>query len=185
MNKPDKYREDLNKISNIQIYRKYILDSECYALSANQHLQLKEAIMNKYELEYTDVFIVGSAKLGFSIKPSRRYGEFCDESDIDVAIVSERLFTKIWQQAYAFEKTNSYWEKKNKFFNYLSHGWIRPDKFPISSIFPFSGEWWEFFRTLTKSERFGPYKISAGVYHSHFFLREYQTICINQCKEEQ
>src|SRR5262245_53541540 len=38
------------------------------------------------------VFLVGSAKLGFSIKPERRYGLFNDDSDVDLAIVSDALY---------------------------------------------------------------------------------------------
>jgi len=139
-------------------------------------------ISGKFMVEYANVVIVGSSNLGFSIKPQKRYVAFGDDSDVDVAIICPILFEKVWHEVYLYEKSGALWPTKNEFRKYLSKGWIRPDKLPNSPVFEFSNEWWEFFRGLNIQGC--PYKISCGIYHSHFFLREYQKICIEQCMME-
>lgn len=180
----NEFKSDLQKLNSLQIYRKYVLSGDCYLLNNDQIFRLREKVCEKFEVEFNDVIMVGSGKLGFSIKPARRYGEFNDESDIDIAIVSRSLFEKVWTEVYCYRKSGADWPKSDTFFKYLSEGWIRPDKLPSSSYFNFSSEWWGFFNSLTRSEIFGPYKIRGGLYHSHFFLQEYQTICIEQCIQE-
>ena len=141
-------------------------------------------ICEQFEIEFNDVLIVGSGKLGFSIKPSRRFESFNNDSDIDIAIVSTPLFERVWQEAYLYKKSAADWPSSGHFFKYLADGGIRPDKLPPSSYFNFTADWWNFFNELTASNKFGPYKIRGGLYHSHFFLQEYQTICIDQCIQE-
>ncbi|KIO37860.1 hypothetical protein [Shewanella sp. cp20] len=180
----EEFKVDLLKLSSPQIYRKYVLGGDCYLLDNHQLYELREEISEQFEIEFNDVILVGSGKLGFSIKPSRRYQAFNDESDIDVAIVSTSFFEKVWQEAYTYRKSGADWPSADKFFRYLSEGWIRPDKLPPSRHFNFTSNWWDFFNSLTSSNKFGPYKIRGGLYHSHFFLKEYQTICIDQCIQE-
>jgi hypothetical protein len=141
-----------------------------------------DAIATNFEIEYNDVVVVGSARLGFSIKPSRRFESFGEESDVDVAVVSTHLFERVWKEVYAYDKSGAYWPEKSSFRKYLSRGWIRPDFLPPEDTFEFSKGWWPFFNELDITGC--PYKITCGVYHSQFFLREYQKICIEQCKDE-
>ncbi|GAB2899774.1 hypothetical protein ACCI51_18125 [Microbulbifer echini] len=180
----EEFKADLTSLNSLQIYRKYVLGGDCHLLDNHQIFEIRETICENFQIEYNDVILVGSGKLGFSIKPSRRFRAFNDDSDIDIAIVSTKLFEKIWEEAYLFKKSGADWPSSNRFFKYISEGWIRPDKLPTSSYFTFTAEWWNFFNDLTSSNRFGPYKVRGGLYHSHFFLQEYQTICIEQCIQE-
>lgn len=180
----EEFKSDLLILSDEQIVRKHILNGSCHALNDDMHFKLKERICDHFNIEFNEVILVGSGKLGFSIKPNKRYHPFGDESDIDVAVVSTDLFTKIWQDAYSFKKSGVYWPKCDDFFQYLSEGWIRPDKLPTSEYFKFTEYWWGFFNGMTASKDFGPYKIRAGLYHSIYFMQEYQKICISQCIEE-
>jgi predicted nucleotidyltransferase len=180
----EEFQQDLLVLSSLQVYRKYVLSGTCYALDDNQHYKLREEVCEKLSVEFSDVILVGSGKLGFSLKPGRRFGMFNDDSDIDLAIVSRSLFEKVWEEAYLFKKSQADWPRAKLFFKYLSEGWIRPDKLPPSRYFSFSGDWWDFFNALTSSNNYGPYKIRAGLYYSHFFLQEYQKICIDQCIQE-
>ena len=180
----DEFKADLCTYTDIQIVRKYILNGGCHALTEHQHYELKERICEHFKIQFNDVIVVGSGKLGFSIKPNKRYQPFGDESDIDIAVVSTELFTKTWEAAHKFKKSGAYWPRCTDFFRYLSEGWIRPDKLPSSEYFDFTELWWNFFNQITASKDFGPFKIRAGLYHSTFFMQEYQKICISQCIEE-
>ncbi|SEN30196.1 hypothetical protein [Nitrosomonas marina] len=180
----EEFKKDLALLSSIQIFRKYVLNGSCFALSDENHYRLREEVCEHFKVEFNDVILVGSGRLGFSLKQSKRFSEFGEDSDIDLAIVSTPLFEKIWEEAYLFRKSAADWPNSNIFFRYLSEGWIRPDKLPPSEYFNFTKSWWDFFNNITKSNKYGPYKVRAGLYHSHFFLKEYQTICIEQCMQE-
>lgn len=178
------FKADLKGLSSSQIMRKYILGAECSAMDNHQHFTLKEKVCAHLKVQFTDVIVVGSGKLGFSIKPAKRFELFGDESDIDIAVVSPVLFEKVWNETFLYKKTGADWPRSESFFKYLSEGWIRPDKLPVSEYFKFTSDWWGFFNELTASKEYGPYKIRAGLYHSMFFLEEYQKICIEQCQGE-
>ncbi len=180
----DEFKSDLLVLDGKQIFRKYILSGSAHALSDEKLYQLKEEICECFDIEFNDIVLVGSAKLGFSIKPTKRYEEFSDESDIDIAVVSTELFKKIWEEAFLYKKSGAYWPNCKVFFQYLSEGWIRPDKLPSSRYFEFSKKWWGFFERLTSEGRYARVKIRGGIYHSWFFLQEYQKICIQQCIDD-
>lgn len=50
----------------------------------------------KLEIPSKQIFLVGSAKLGFSMSPHNFPRQFSDSSDLDIAIYDEELFDKIW-----------------------------------------------------------------------------------------
>lgn len=178
------FKEDLKGLSSRQIIRKHILGANSRVLSDDQHYRLREQVCEHFAIEFNSVIMVGSGKLGFSIKPEKRFVPFSDDSDIDIAVVSASLFEKVWSEAYLYKKGGAYWPRSHSFFKYLSEGWIRPDKLPPNHQFEFASKWWDFFSGLAASRDYGPYKIRAGLYHSMFFLEEYQKICIEQCKDE-
>jgi hypothetical protein len=180
----DEFKNDLLSLNSLQIVRKHVFTGHSKVLDDDKFYQLKEDVCTEFKIDFNDVLLVGSGKMGFSIKPKRRYGVFNDESDLDRAVLSNTLFQQIWKEAYSYKKSGAYWPKQDEFFQYLSEGWIRPDKLPPSDYFEFTGKWWDFFNELTSSEKYGPYKIRAGLYQSWFFLEEYQKICVEECIEE-
>jgi hypothetical protein len=180
----NEFKTDLKSLTSDQLVLKYVIEGGSYLLKDDLHHELKNRVSEYFKIEFSDIVLVGSAKLGFSIKSSKRYQEFGEASDIDIAIVSRALFEQIWEELFLYKQSGAYWPKKQKFFRYLSEGWIRPDLLPISNYFTFTAEWWDFFNQLGASNVFGPYAIRAGLYHSSFFFQEYQKINIQQCIEE-
>ena len=180
----ESFKNDLRVLSSTQIVRKYILSGPVAQLDFNVVFQLRERIADYFDVEFSDVILVGSSKLGFSIKPDKRYLSFGDDSDIDVAVVSTLLFQKVWREAFLFKNSRAYWPTAPEFFKYLTRGWIRPDMLPRSPSFAFTQNWWDFFNELSRGSEFGRIKIRGGLYHSWFFLLQYQLICTQQCIEE-
>ena len=125
---------------------------------------------------------MGSAKLGFSISPSKRWRPFGDRSDIDVAIVSHDLYQTVWHEVYDYSVSGADWPKKDKFQQYLFRGWIRPDYLPSGPTFEFVESWWEFFRGLKADEIAGPYKIAGALYHDIEFLWKYHANAVAGCR---
>ena len=187
--KKDLFKKDVLDLPAIEVVRKYITYGDTYILDHDKYYSLKQKVSNHFDIHPSEVIIVGSGKMGFSIAenttsspPKIRYRNFGNDSDIDVAIVSQALFEKIWQEVYNYYIEKGMWSRKDKFEEYFFRGWLRPDMFPLSKNFPVCEEWWTFFQALTSSNEFGFYKISAGLYKSWFFLEKYQSGAVEQCK---
>lgn len=178
----DAFKVDLGALSSDQMVQRWLLTGSCAMIEDAAVHAVCDEIARNFEVEYNDVVVVGSARLGFSIKPSRRFESFGEDSDVDVAVVSTPLFERVWKEVYAYDRSGAYWPDKSSFRKYLSRGWIRPDLLPPEDTFEFSRGWWPFFNDLNVAGC--PYKITCGIYHSQFFLREYQKICIEQCRDE-
>ena len=177
----DQYKKDLNALPAIQIVRKHIIYGESCILSQHKYFDLRSEIAEHFQLHPNEVLVVGSAKLGFSIAPDKLYRPFCDESDIDVVLVSSKLFDEIWEAVFHYSHEGGYWRKQKEFTKYLFQGWIRPDKLPRSDMFEAGNKWWDVFQRVNRSGMYGDYKIAGALYKSWFFLESYQKICVQGC----
>lgn len=107
-------KKDLLTLSPNDFYMRHILKSRNWYFSEYLHISdneiidkidlFKEIVSSIFDISFHSVQIVGSAKVGYSLSEKKILKPFHEEtadsesSDIDVAIVSERLFSKIWDQ---------------------------------------------------------------------------------------
>ena len=176
------FREDLPLRDVSYLVQRYITHGDCFMLSEASYIELKTRVATKFGINASEVVVVGSAKLGFSIVPDKRYRIFGEASDIDVALCSSDLFDTIWKDVFDYWSRPEFWLGLDDFRKYLFRGWMRPDKLPPERSFVRSQEWWEFFRKLTSEGSFGPYKIRGALYKSWHFLEKYQQRCVRDCK---
>ncbi len=177
------FKRDIVDLTPLDVIRKNIIYGHPAAIDDSAYFALRSAVAAKYEIHPNEVLVVGSAKLGFSIAPSKRYRPFCDESDIDVVIVSDTLFSRIWRAVHHYEDHGGYWERGREFKDYLFQGWIRPDKLPPSRSFEFGNDWWEFFNTLSSSGNYSSVKIRGALYKDWYFLEAYQMRAVSSCAD--
>lgn len=170
--------------------RKFIIHGTPFVFDGreDEFFEFRNRIGKYFLIDYYQVYIVGSGKLGFSYLKGT---EFSYDSDIDVAIVSEELYDRylkyIRKFQYDLERSKERLverEYKNyvKFLRYMAKGWMRPDLLPIKiEGIDLKTNWFSFFNAISydKSE-VGNYKVNAGVYKSYNYL-EYYTI--NSLKE--
>lgn len=201
----DSFKEKIisNTLNSEQIFQRFFIDAETYFFN---HVEkendfeyiIKKDIAQVVSVHINDVYIVGSAKVGFSMKP-KEYGRVFDgnflksnlkkdRSDLDVAIISSRLFDEIQETIYdwtnGFRKSwdqNSFYgsgreifgvELKYKFLEYLGKGWFRPDLSPAGfKIETANGQLDMVINTWRKKiDR----KISFAVYKNWVFFKKYQ-----------
>lgn len=179
-----KFKEELKGMSASELVQKKLIFGECQILDKERYFLLRLKVARNFNVHPNEVLVVGSAKLGFSIAPHKKYRHFGNESDIDVVIVSEKLFSSIWTGVYSAWKDKVIWESEIEFKKYLFQGWIRPDKLPPSNKFDIAKKWWEFFREITYTNEFGPYKITGALYKDWEFLEGYQNFAVQYCKDE-
>jgi hypothetical protein len=164
------------------IVDKWIIDGPCELFDPDSYLILRRSVASKFGIHPNDVLVVGSAKLGFSISPEKRFRLFHEKSDIDVAVVSSSLFDEVWTQVLDLKHRGVEWEKAHQFQEYLFDGWIRPDFMPRN--YPgLARGWWDFFRKLTQSTDYDR-KVAGGLYKSWHHLELYHQRAISGCRQE-
>lgn len=163
--------------------RKYVLHGTPFVFSGrdDDFYEFRKRIANKFDIPFHEIYITGSAKLGYSPFKNK---DFDYDSDIDVAIISPSLFETIMksisQYQVRFRKSRAVVRERelvmyHTFLEYVALGWIRPDKLPISfQMRTFKNDWFEFFQEISngKSE-VGNYKVNAGVFQSYERLEDY------------
>jgi hypothetical protein len=178
------FRDDLSALTSVQMIRKHIISGECAVISGAQYFKLRSEVADKYEVHPNEVLVVGSGKLGFSIAPAKRYRHFTDTSDIDVVIVSSKLFDRMWKAVHYYWDHGGYWERSTQFKAYLFQGWIRPDKLPPARTFQLANDWWQFFNFLSSTGKYSVYKIVGALYREWYFLEAYQLRGVSACADE-
>lgn len=69
-----------------------------FAQGANQKFaDFKLYMAQKFTTPATNIFICGSALLGYSLSPQKKFATFNDNSDIDIVIISKKMFDKFWE----------------------------------------------------------------------------------------
>jgi len=165
----------------------------------NEEFNFKKELAKSLNIHIRDIAIVGSAKLGFSIKPEKSnpslylYKKFDfnflknneeKKSDIDIAIISSSLFDEQLLELYKY--TNSYKDLSGfKNGSYASHsksivkGWLRPDRIPKN--YNISNSIDEFRKTYhhqyDREINFGIYK--SWDYFESYHINNIKTLKVN------
>ncbi|MBU7581600.1 MAG: hypothetical protein KAF91_01570 [Nostoc sp. TH1S01] len=168
------------------IVQKYIVHGTPYIFKDDEdkYFDLKREIAANFSEHYNNIHMVGSAKLGFSIAPNKLWKPFTIESDIDIVIVSSKLFENLWESVHEFNigltsRTRDEDINYKRFLDYFFKGWIRPDLFPFE--YTAKTDWFDFFKSISYS-KYGPQKITGALYHSFNFFEKYHVKNIEKLK---
>lgn len=140
MNRVDRQgilKSDLLLLDPKEFYLKYIVKS--YNWYFSDYLQVpqnqlvdkmdsfKEIVSSYFGVTFHSLQIVGSAKTGYSLSPRKVLRPFHDEipgepsSDIDIAVISEKLFQGFWDK---LRKVKGIW-KDRVYYNHLTESIFR------------------------------------------------------------
>lgn len=184
---PDDFRELLRSKTAEEIVESHIMTDEPGPFTTRDALGLLEtqarATFRLQEDHVLSTIVVGSAKLGFAIveksarngverKPAYRVYT-PGMSDIDVAVVSPILYTRIWQDLARVGARHASFPWRTDLAPYMLNGWIRPDKFP-SDAPQRCRDWKNMVQRVGRMEPFKYKRLRCGLYHSRFFLQIYQ-----------
>src|SRR5262245_24648755 len=115
----DQFKLSLSSMSVDHIVKRHMTFGDCYILGEDAYFSLKYEVAKNFNIHPSEVLMVGSGKLGFSIVQSKRYSPFRDTSDIDIAIISPALFDRVWKDVYDYGFSGGYWPKENRFKKYF------------------------------------------------------------------
>lgn len=192
----DDFKEILVRVRKeelIQIVDDHILAGESLHVSQDKIEIIRCKLRDKFRVDPDNIqiWIVGSAKFGFSISEKRlqddtilpRYRPFSPGSDIDVAVVCPAIFEAIWYELSGFAHLNSFlpWDSK-KVGDYLINGWWRLDQLNRGLRLGRCDDWKDCFRELSADHRFGRRTVNGGIFYSKEFLVQYQLRAVKECK---
>jgi uncharacterized ferritin-like protein (DUF455 family) len=192
-------KSDLLSLETREFYVKYIVKSNNWYFSEYLHIpadrvidsldRFKEIVSENMHISFHSLQIVGSAKTGFSLSPNKLLTPFHDESDaqkasdIDIAIISERLYQHFWNRMRQTEKIQF-----KGFYRQLTasifRGYIN-DK-TLMEIPPIRTEWLEMVSPINKmlqDELMIMHPITYRIYRSWEDLEEYQISGIEKTKK--
>lgn len=172
--------------SPLTIVREFITHGSCLVIDDAEYTSIRERAGDALGVNPNQsIYVVGSAKLGFSIKKSRRYGLFGDDSDIDLAVVAPTIYELLWEQARRYTREGGLWEADTKvhFRNDHFRAVIKPYVLPDSDSIQQKRVLFDLQSSL---QRLGsaPYPVTIAVWHSLQALEEYQMMTVAECQEE-
>jgi|SRR5690554_2111818 len=196
----NKFKEYCVNLPLDVLLQKYIIDTDSYFF---QHVEngfdefdFKKDIAESINVHVRDIIIVGSGKIGFSLKPyisksKKSYYNFYEfdfkwkknnsnkKSDLDVAIISSELFDRQFvnlynESSYYRQEYVEEWGKRPDFAKYLLKGRLAtrflPSKFKLSDEIKTVQEKYQI--------KFGR-EINIEVYKSWYFFETYHMNNLN------
>ena len=182
-----RFRSDLAGLDARDFIRKHITTGMPVEISPDDYYELRRLVAKEFGLHPSAVILVGSCRIGFSIRPDKRFRQARPGSDLDVAMVSREQFDCYWDGVFEHARSDAAWkETRNykRFVEMLFNGWIDPRGLPKVPTFSQSQQWVTFFDALMQSRRFGRRRITARLYRTWERLESYQEIDISACHAE-
>lgn len=176
------FKADLDALSVTDVIRKHISTGHPFAFTCNEYYELRSMVAAQFQLHPSDVVVVGSTRIGFSLDPEQLYRPVRRRSDIDIALVSRDRFDDYWERVFQYSKLNLGWDQNKRFKNNLFNGWIDPRFLPNAPTFNVGVKWAEFFDVMMASRKYGRRTITARLYRSWDRLEAYQEPSVIACK---
>ncbi|WP_294313316.1 hypothetical protein [uncultured Chryseobacterium sp.] len=159
---------------------KWILDRTPHIFSddRNAYIKWKEELAKRLALDSKSIIFTGSSSVGFSLNPSKNFKLFDNDSDIDIAIISDFHFDLSWKFLRNMGTKRFDLTHKQKAFiqdhvNRLIYwGTIATDK--ILQILPFGKEWEIILLDMSKLDPINGKEINIRIYKDFESLRQYQ-----------
>lgn len=180
----------LKELSAEDFASRHVLDRVPWLFSdRRQYIDWKTSLAGELELDPYMLLVVGSACLGFSLSPFKRFAEFGSRSDIDVAAVSERHFDEAWRwlrdlgpenllERDALEQDMFKWHRRSLVFD----GAIATEK--LLPRLPFGTKWKAALGRAANQEPTLSRKINVRIYRDFESLRKYHVTNLRNLKLE-
>jgi hypothetical protein len=159
---------------------------------------LRRHLSSRLALNENNIVIVGSAQVGFSLSPDSFFRPFSEDSDIDVLVVDEQLFDRIWAAILRWHYPRrawldgSDWEWARLRQKELYWGWFTPNKIRFNGLTlpdmlkpvrDLSTSWFNAFRSLSQYREFSRRDVSGRLYRTWQHARLYHESGLFEIRE--
>jgi hypothetical protein len=168
--------------------------------SAQGYALLRGHISESLSVDSTSVCIIGSALTGFSMSPDNYSRAFGETSDIDVLVVSERLFDAAWstilkwhypRRGRRLDTPDRQWMSDRRREVYW--GWFVPDRIryrglsrpaALDPLRDFSARWFQTFRGLSVHPELSTRDVNGRLYRTWAHAVLYHANGLSQIKSQ-
>lgn len=173
----EQFAADFNRYEYDFLVSKWVVEKLPHIFKGNYEmfLQTKLKLSKLLNVDSCSIIFVGSSSTGFSLSPYKKFKEFNEKSDIDIAIISHYYFDVAWHTIrnvnpfdYTFEVQESIKAHASRLIYW---GTIATDK--ILGIMPFAKEWMYAKEEMKKEKVFENRNINFRLYQDHEALRAY------------
>ena len=161
------------KTENLEsVVQEHIFQGETFVFSDHPELydSLRGIVSHGVGLTSESVILVGSAKLGFSLDPSKFGAPFTRTSDLDLLVVSPKHFDELWIDFLRWHRENEENPGLLKSVNLNIHRrhiyWGRIHPTDLTQIIDSSTVWFDVIRGLGRYPRLARWKASVRLYQS-------------------
>ena len=183
-------RELLRRGAHVVLQRILADDPFVFTDDREAYDSLVRELSGNLSVDRSAIILFGSAKLGFSVHPDKFPRPFGPTSDIDIAVIDEVLFDKIWhaiidwhhpRKGEALPQTDREWVRRRRRDIYW--GFFHPDKINYRGlVFPrelvplrdVSVSWFDTFQKASLSTGLTAHTVTGRLYRSREHAMKYQ-----------
>jgi len=185
----DKFKQNLISEPLEKVVAHWILEPlPVVFVDTPQFITWRMELANRLAVDSKNILIVGSSALGFSLNPQNNFRAFNDQSDIDVAIVSNYYFTTAWREIRNLgAKRYRLTPKQRKSIDdhrarLIFWGTVATDQ--LVPIFSFGKEWEDASIHMSKKEPTIGRQINYRLYMNYESLRAYHKNNLQKLKNQ-
>lgn len=168
---------------------KWVIEGIPYIFNNNleEYIKWKEKLSTQIGVDSKAIILTGSSSVGYSLNPEKEFKAFDENSDIDIAIISNHYFDISWHflrnigihyhRLKPKEKTSIDDHRQRLIY----YGTIATDK--IIHILPFGEKWMAAMAEMNKIEPTINREINFRIYKDFEALKSYQMIGINKVRD--
>ena len=167
-----------------KIVKTHVFSGVPYVFRDKPHLldTLRNHLSDSMPIDKTNIAVVGSARIGFSLSPDAFPRAFSATSDIDVLVVDAALFDTMWKTMLEWNyprkrsglaETDSSWARARR--KELYWGWFVPSRIQFDGLSlpaalrpmrDIATTWFNAFHSLSKYRAFATRQVSGRLYRS-------------------
>ena len=185
------FRQQLISSSLKELVDYYLCDDVPFVFREQPELYqtLKEHLSKSLGCHESNITVVGSAKVGFSLSPFKFERQFLSRSDIDVIVIDEKLFDLVWNLVLLWHYPQRLTRLNDNDWNGLGvhakniyWGWFVPDNVvyndlthgnALHQLQTISGLWFNTFQGLGQYRGLMRRRINGRLYRSKEQARMY------------
>jgi len=106
------------------------------------YAEYKALVGTIFGVEDDAVYIAGSGNWGFSLNPAKNYRGYCEQSDIDLCVVSEESFDAVWNSIRELQRSRPHaidrWQREKQrrnseaiYAGFVTPRWIQALESPL------------------------------------------------------
>lgn len=184
-----------------EVVREFIFEGMPYVFRdhPNRLEILRRHLCDAMPVSWQNVIVVGSGKIGFSLNHDTFFRQFSEESDIDIVVIDDSLFDKVWKTLLAWHYprkgtdlggVDGAWARERR--KDLYWGCFMPHEIKFEGLsFPsvlkplrdISTTWFNAFQSLSLYEEFASRVVSGRLYRSWDHALLYHMEGLRQIRE--